>query len=77
MSIIVLSDALQSRIESVRVNPDTGLVEIIGNRGSCFLHCGYHQNIKYGCKPSYFCEFVAAAVSKKKIISVHQKIPEI
>jgi CTP synthase (UTP-ammonia lyase) len=64
----------KSRIESVRVNPDTGLVEIEIEDHPFFI-VQYHPEYKNGCKPtSYFVNFVAAAVKAKKIISVHQKI---
>jgi hypothetical protein len=58
----------KSRIESVRVNPDTGLVEIV-ELEIIHFSSGYNtiQNIKYRCKPtSYFVNFVAAAVKAKK-----------
>jgi hypothetical protein len=58
------------------VNPDTGLVEIMGIEDHPFfsLVCNTIQNIKYVANPHpIFCE-LCSCCKKKEIISVYQKI---
>jgi hypothetical protein len=57
------------------VNPDTGLVEIVEIEDHPFHWCNTIQNIKVPLQTHipFFVNFVAA-VKKKEIISVHQKI---
>jgi CTP synthase len=51
------------------VNPDTGLVEIVEIEDHPFsLVCNTIQNIKFA-NPSYFVNFVAAAVKAKNNFS--------
>jgi CTP synthase (UTP-ammonia lyase) len=65
----------KSRIE-IRVNPDTGLVEIV-EIGSSFFIVQYHPEYKSTVANPHpiFCEFCSCCRKRtKKIISVHQKI---
>jgi hypothetical protein len=57
----------KSRIE-IRVNPDTGLVEIVEIEIILFHWCNTIQNIKVRLQTHilFFVNFVAAAVKEKK-----------
>jgi CTP synthase len=57
----------KSRIESVRVNPDTGLVEIVEIEDHpFFIGVQYHPEYKSTvANPHLFCEFCCRKAKKK------------